>query len=91
MSVVASVLGALCAMFFGINVTFGAGFVAYAVAAAALVVIVRRSLPPDSAPDEPDPEEIGAPVARPDVMAAEADEQEPEAPDVLGEREPALD
>jgi hypothetical protein len=55
------------------------------------VVIVRRSLPPDSAPDEPDPEEIGAPVARPDVMAAEADEQEPEAPDVLGEREPALD
>ncbi len=41
MSVVASVFGALLAMFFGINVTFGAGFVAYAVAALALVLIVR--------------------------------------------------
>ena len=41
MSVVASVFGALLAMFFGINFTFGAGFVAYAVAALALVLIVR--------------------------------------------------
>jgi len=41
MSVVASVFGALMAMFFGINFTFGAGFVAYAVAALALVLIVR--------------------------------------------------
>ena len=44
MSVVASVFGALLAMFFGINVTFGAGFVAYAVAALALVLIVRGLL-----------------------------------------------
>ena len=41
MSVVASVFGALLAMFLGINFTFGAGFVAYAVAALALVFIVR--------------------------------------------------
>jgi hypothetical protein len=41
MSVVASVFGALLAMFFGIDITFGAGFVAYAVAALALVLIVR--------------------------------------------------
>jgi hypothetical protein len=41
MSVVASVFGALLAMFFGINFTFGAGFVAYAVAAVALALIVR--------------------------------------------------
>ena len=51
MSVVASVFGALLAMFFGIEFTFGAGFVAYAVAATALVLIVRGLLQPPDAPD----------------------------------------
>ena len=60
MSVVASVFGALLAMFFGINVTFGAGFVAYAVAALALVVIVRGLIRRGATGDEdvaasPDP------------------------------------
>ncbi|HEX5366305.1 MAG TPA: hypothetical protein VFW63_06560 [Acidimicrobiales bacterium] len=41
MSVLASVFGALLAMFFGINFTFGLGFLAYAVAGGALVLIVR--------------------------------------------------
>jgi hypothetical protein len=41
-SVVASVTGALVAMFFGISVTFASGFVAYAVGAVALWLIVRR-------------------------------------------------
>ncbi|HEY8527873.1 MAG TPA: hypothetical protein VIL48_23115 [Acidimicrobiales bacterium] len=42
MSVVASVCGALMAMFFGISVTFASGFVAYLVAAVALFLVVRR-------------------------------------------------
>jgi hypothetical protein len=88
MSVVASVLGALCAMLFGIDVTFGAGFVTCAVAAVALVLIGRRSLPPEPAPDEPDPEER-VPVTGPDIVVSGAGEHEP-APDAVDEREPAL-
>ena len=42
MSVVASVFAVLIAMFFGMNASFGAGFVAYGLAALSLVVIVRR-------------------------------------------------
>jgi len=42
MSVVASVFAVLIAMFFGINASFGAGFVAYSLAALSLLVIVRR-------------------------------------------------
>jgi hypothetical protein len=41
-SVVASVLGALVAMFFGISITFAGGFLAYAAAAVALWLVVRR-------------------------------------------------
>lgn len=44
MSVVASVLGALMAMFFGITVTFAAGAATYAAAAACLALIVRALL-----------------------------------------------
>jgi hypothetical protein len=77
MSVVASVFGALLAMFFGINVTFGAGFVAYAVAALALVLIVRGLLRA-SGDGEAEPAAIGV---EPEASA----EAEPD-----GEREPAL-
>jgi hypothetical protein len=55
-SVVASVTGALVAMFFGISVTFASGFVAYAVGAVALWLIVRRLVSSrQEAPSEDEP------------------------------------
>ena len=65
MSVVASVFGALLAMFFGINFTFGAGFVAYTVAAVALALIVRgaRATAGDGNGDEAAVEHALAPAA----------------------------
>ena len=75
-SVVASVTGALVAMFFGISTTFLTGFVAYAMAAVALVLIIRRLLsggsPADEAEPAEEPEEAEA-AAEPDGA-----EEEPE-------------
>jgi len=89
MSVVASVFGALLAMFFGINFTFGAGFVAYAVATVALVLIVRgtlrgeRGVGAEAEADDPgtvpatagDGSDAGAETEA--AAEAEADEREP--------------
>jgi hypothetical protein len=52
MSVVASVFAVLIAMFLGINAAFGAGFLAYGIAAVSLVLIVRK-LATGTAPVEP--------------------------------------
>jgi hypothetical protein len=68
-SVVASVMGALVAMFFGISVTFASGFVAYAVGAVALWLIVRRLV---AARREVPPEDEPA-VEEGELVAASAD------------------
>ncbi len=83
MSVVASVFGALLAMFFGINFTFGAGFVAYAVAAAALVAIVRSLTERGGVPDAGD-------SADPARTAGEAPDGDAEPGEGADRREPAL-
>jgi hypothetical protein len=79
MSVVASVFGALLAMFFGIDVTFGAGFVAYAVAALALVLIVRGLVRDGTAGDE---EETAPP---PDAKRAADEEGDERTPALVGD------
>jgi hypothetical protein len=89
MSVVASVFGALLAMFFGINFTFGAGFVAYAVAAVALVLIVRGLGSEDEADADDSAEPARTRGDAPDGDAGEAGDAD--ADDEGAERrEPAL-
>ena len=75
-SVVASVLGALVAMFFGINVTFMAGSLAYVLAGVSLWLIVRRLLAGSTADAHGEPDDaVGIDgdrdaVAEPEVVAA---------------------
>jgi hypothetical protein len=71
-SVVASVMGALVAMFFGISVTFASGFLAYAVGAVALWLIVRR-LVSASGSEEPAEEEPADEAAAADGNGADAE------------------
>jgi hypothetical protein len=73
------VFGALLAMFFGIDVTFGAGFVAYAVAALALVLIVRGLVRDGTTGDE---EETAPP---PDAKRAADEEGDERTPALVGD------
>jgi hypothetical protein len=83
-SVVASVTGALVAMFFGISTTFMTGFVAYAMAAVALVLIIRR-LVAGGAPAEEADAGGGEPDGEPEDAGDSSSDSEPEP-----EEEPAL-
>jgi hypothetical protein len=83
-SVVASVTGALVAMFFGISTTFMTGFVAYAMAAVALVLIIRR-LVAGGAPAEDADAGGGEPDGEPEDAGDSSSDSEPEP-----EEEPAL-
>jgi hypothetical protein len=80
-SVVASVTGALVAMFFGISVTFASGFVAYALGAVALWLIVRRLVASgqEPAPSEAAEEDEGELVTVPANGNGNATEAEPES------------
>lgn len=76
-SVVASVVGALVAMFFGITVTFASGFVAYAVAGAALLLVVRQLLAGGAPAPAPEADGDGGAEARAGGGDGAAAESEP--------------
>jgi hypothetical protein len=86
-SVVASVFGALLAMFFGISVTFASGFVAYALAAVALWLIVRRlvSSGRDMPSEEAEPEE--EPVAEVPTNGDEPESDSESEPELIEARD----
>jgi hypothetical protein len=85
-SVVASVMGALVAMFFGISVTFASGFVAYAVGAVALWLIVRRLVASgqETSSDEAEPAAVAADGNGADGNGADGDAKTEISAEVVG-------